>query len=280
MDLDQHINNNYSYLNVDIAISRFRYLCQHYKVYSNVTQGEFNRITEQYIDDIVQLVWRGHSAFDGIRINNFFSNIWFRAVYLLQKRFIKIGLDLPKLVDRKMYLAIGTDEFYNRTERYIADLFDAMGRKKSIIAVDQMFPANEPWASMKYVSGSLAIVIDRDPRDIFLSMKEKKHMRFMPVDNVEEYVEYYKLLRTKRDKVLEDSRILFFYYEDIVLNYEDCIRKIEEFLHINNHIHKKEYFDPNNYLNRIGIWNKKKYDEVTLQQIRYIEKELKKYLYI
>ena len=83
-----------------------------------------------------------------------------------------------------------------------------------------------------------AIVVDRDPRDLWLVAKyadrASGEARFMPRQDVKIYVEYYRRLRMKQKK--EDTKdVLFVQFEDAIYNYDITVERIEKFLGCHKH---------------------------------------------
>ena len=143
------------------------------------------------------------------------------------------------------------------------------------ICFDQPFSGNTPENSMKFFEDPYAIVIDRDPRDLYLSGKYTKlpDIKFYPIDDVDKFIIYYKNLRKKQP---ENERILRLRFEDLIYNYEESISKIEKFLKLGEHKRKKEIFDPSKSINNTQLIRLHPEDA---EDIKKIEKELKEFLF-
>ena len=65
------------------------------------------------------------------------------------------------------------------------------------IVLDQPFEGNNPEQSFPFFYDPYAIIIDRDPRDLYLEYKYSTFvdMKFFPHSNVDEFILYYKNLR-------------------------------------------------------------------------------------
>ena len=71
---------------------------------------------------------------------------------------------------------------------------------------------------------------------------------------------------------------MFVRFEDMVYNYDETTRKIAEWLKLSekDHLYKYKYFNPEHSIKNTQTWKKIDCDQ---QEIAYIEKELKEYLY-
>ena len=67
-------------------------------------------------------------------------------------------------------------------------------------------------------------------------------------------------------------------FEDLVLNYNDTLKKIEDYLGLQDveHINKLKHFNPKKSINNLQIFNRKKEYKI---EASIIEEELKEYLY-
>ena len=98
---------------------------------------------------------------------------------------------------------------------------------------------------MKFYEDSYAVVVDRDPRDMYIFAKKVllSKGRFMPTDTVENFIEYYRLLRSGDSYRFENERVLRLRFEDMVYNYDATTKRIDDFLHVVN-TNKKSIFVP------------------------------------
>ena len=98
-----------------------------------------------------------------------------------------------------------------------------------------------------------------------------------PLD-VHEFCRYYKDLRKLENLYNSNIKALKINFEDLVLNYNETIKKIEDYIGLQDseHIHKLKHFNPEKSINNIQIFNRK--NEYILEA-NIIEKELKEYLY-
>ena len=124
------------------------------------------------------------------------------------------------------------------------------------------------------------IVVERDPRDVFILNKYKYRLLGSDVPfsfNVEDFCKQYKALRNN-EEIIENKNILRVKFEDFVYKYDEIEKKVADFLGYNlkKHTRKFERFDPKKSIMNTQVYLK---NEKYNQEIAYIEEHLKNYLY-
>lgn len=286
-DLEYHLVKQYSrHISGDAAIKRFKEVRGFNRtpiLKKTIPAREYIRISDEYINSIIQEEWYG---VDNIDYSTKFPLYNF-LVLVIKKVFFPFyekatGQAYKHWPARKMYLCINPEDFYEKTKIYTDNLMKAMGADLSKdIVLDQVFEGNRPENSFLFFRDARAIVVDRDPRDVFLLAKHGKRSsaetRFMPRENVNVFVNYYKKIRPMHT---DDSsgKVLRIRFEDLIYNYESTCRLIEEFTGYKNHKFPKKYFDPAISVYNTQLFHNPKYCH-DMEDIRFIEKELKEYLY-
>lgn len=284
-DLEFHLVKNPSrYFSSDVAIRRFKNYIKFRNTprsgYRVLTNNQFATISDNYIESLIQVKWKGKWSFDAVEANWIEKNIKYRILGRLQ-RLVDIVFKkyIPILPDRTMYLSIKPESFYKLSSNYIKEILTSIcGDKKDKIVLDQPFSGDNPEKSFIFFENPFAIIVDRDPRDLYILAKKVvlSNGRFMPSDDVEAFVEYYKVLRSNQNKPNDTKRVLKINFEDLVYEYDSTIKKIKVFADLDNHTFKKRYFDPDISKNNTQLF--KKYKEYN-EEIRYIEKELAQWLF-
>lgn len=194
--------------------------------------------------------------------------------YILQrKNVLTEDFNCPK---DKIYFIKNYDEFKKLQKEYIHDLLEKIGEKKKekeYLVFDHLLPVSLLDKEKLYFEEIKAIVVDRDPRDIYILNIEKWKEKFVPI-KIDEYVDWYKLHRIKKD----NNNILKVRFEDLIYKNEEITDKIKKFIGIDekNHQSIKKYFDIDISIKNTQLFKKyKKYNK----EIQYIEKELKEYCY-
>lgn len=274
IDLDYHVNHSASYLNGDVAVHRFWNLCKKCGMPKEYRE-QFLNITKEYLSEIAGTSWQGFSAFDDTRLAGV-SYLFWRIKRLYSIIIYHFFKKRSAACSRTMYLAHHSRQFSQATEKYldrIAELCESKG--KNISVFNQFFSASQPEMSMKYAKSAKTIVVERDPRDVFILGKMKRETSCYPYDDVKSYVEYFNACQGNADKA-ESERVLRIQFEDLIYHYDDIVQKIEDFLGIKEHVRKKQYFKPEVSVNNTQL--KERFPQMR-EDIEYIEKTLKDDLY-
>lgn len=283
LDLEYHlVNQPVRYYSSDIAIYRFlEYVKKEQKYnihFSKNTNGQFQRISEKYIEKLTQIKWRGYWYFDYY----FHSLLYDKVIFALGHR---IDQKIKKLTTiriskrRFMHLSVQPDNFYEASREYIRDILKAMGLDlNEKILLDQPFPYNDPESCFKFFDDPVAIVLNRDPRDVYVFFKEyiSETESWLACDSVEDFINYYKLIRKK--KYVDSDRIITLQYEDLVFHYDDIRNKLVKLLKIKNTCENRRnlFFKPEISIGNVQIY--KRFPELD-NDIKKIEDELGDYLY-
>ena len=274
-DLEYRLMNQKArYYSSDIAIKSFKKftnaICHNEKSYYNkLTDGHFNELVDEYLNNITQVKYKGNWMYD----DYIFDSIFEKIKYALLKR-IK---PLKNIVQREINFSVSPDNFYDETRKFLKKVYNYHNIKGNFV-IDQAFPGNNPVNSMRlFGDDSKAIVIIRDPRDVYLTYKRNKERGYtwFPVDTVEDFITFLKNQYTFDYK---NKNILYVQFEDLVYNYEKTAKKIVKFcgLKPEDHVDKFKYFSPKKSLkNTQRFKNNTKY----ASDIKKIEKEMKDYLY-
>ena len=175
---------------------------------------------------------------------------------------------------------ITSEKFYEESHRYIYDIIDVVSKGKENIILDQFLLPFNLFRVDNYFDDRLkAIVVERDPRDVFIINKyiwQKKQICVpFPLD-VNEFCSFYKKMR-ESEKECNSNKVLRIRFEDLIYNYDDEVKRITKFLGFTSkdHINKKSRFDPDISIKNTQLFRKKEYQE----ESKIIERELEKYLY-
>lgn len=282
-DLEYHLMKQYAKnASGDMAIKRFLSSVNYAHtpfVGQAVPRKEYIILSKEYVSSICQANWIGMESADyevgflpkSVTVLAFKKFIipWYEKIFKKTYNFWPL---------RRLYVAIEPEGFYEKSAKYMEKMLLAMGFDLSKpILLNQPFEGNNPENSFKYFKNPKAIVVDRDPRDVFLA-HEKVYFgegRHMPRGDVKAFVELYRNVR-KNQKRIENDKIIFINFEDLVYNYEETTQKVMNFLGIKDHSNPKKFFDPEKSIFNTQLYNKYLgYDD----EIKYIENELKEYLF-
>ena len=191
-----------------------------------------------------RLVWKFTNQFKSAQQSKFLQMV----LPVDEKIFIKESI---KLIDRVLYSS-------------------TKNRKKHIV-IDQGANFWEPESSTKFYSNKKIILITRDPRSIFASMKSRKSLSY-PGHDVNTFIVWYKSIISKVKSNKNSKNILLIKYEDFIFNHKNESKKLLKFLKIkkiNRNTFNIDDSKKNVYKAKIILTNKEK---------NLIEIKLKKYL--
>jgi hypothetical protein len=279
-DLDFHLNVNGSkFLSSSVAIPRFRKVAN--LLLNNATKGEVKKITDEYLDRLVQVRWKGLAQGQILLHNSWvFKHFAFNFTYKLFRRLPpnlckKINLYPLNMIE----LSIEPDQFSEATLEYTDKIIQAMGLDISkTIVLDQPFAGNNPAKSLKYFRNSKAIIVDRDPRELYLLAKVyfPKTSYQIPYERVDDFILYYKNMHKTLAHSMGNSNVLYLRFEDLVYEYDKTVNKVMNFLGLENHARPRTCFVPEKSMVNTRLYIKcKDYAD----DIKKIEKELSEFIY-
>jgi hypothetical protein len=272
------------YFSSDSAIRRFIKYMNHQKDrYNYISDGKFEQLYQKFLNEVIQIMWYGNTtvhAYQDTGMGYFFKQKLARAFRIRFERGLK-KINNPCWPDKKMYYSYMDDSaFMDCARTFIQEFIEAIVGKSNtrIIAIDQAFCANNVKKEFQYFDDCKAIVVFRDPRDIYTLAKTSLGMqgRFIPSDDVDTFIKYYKgLMKSLRYAASEEA--LYINFEDLVYNYALTVNKIESFLGLTNSEHTgKSKFNPDISINNTQLALKHTYMQ---SDISKIEEELSDYLY-
>lgn len=284
-DLAYHLMNPRRFTACDVAISRFRDKMK--KEFSGNPHfwgihsfESLQKETDNFINSITQIRWKGFWTYD---VSNYcyFKQRIYGAIIRLHRYLPKLALYIEKkLFYRDMYFSITPKDFYIKVRQYTNRILELLGYDTSrLIVINQLFSGDNPIKGFPFFDSPKAIVIDKDPRDLYISCKKvvKYDCAWVPTDDVKQFVEYYKSIRNQL-YTLNDNNVLIVKFEDLIYNYEKEVSRIEHFLGISHSIHikKKKVFNPDKSIANTQLF--KRYPCYNAD-IKYIEENLRDFLF-
>lgn len=174
------------------------------------------------------------------------------------------------------------EEFYDRTRLYFNELFGALGESAcSGFILSNAFEPFEPLQSIALFDCAKSIIVDRDPRDIYLSalmagkIAGSKVGQAVTGGGVQTFIDRFRVYRSKFEN--QSPSVYRTNFESLVLNYDEELLRIRNFLGPENlnHSQKGAYFNPNESAKNIGQWkmdkNKKYFSDVELIKSELLE---------
>ncbi len=287
-DLEYHLMKQHTRQSMSItAIQRFQARIERFSKAWNRRTGisyrDIEKFTDEYVDSITQVKYIGPSPRIYKGGNKFINEKLGNAIIL--RRIIR-PLEKKGIIKNNYYgypfdevrLSIHPDNFYEASRLYIKNILSAMGADFSkIVVLDQAFSGVNPVSSFPFYEDPYAIVVDRDPRDMYIFAKKKLLSvgRFMPTDSVEHFIRYYRLLRDNQPYKEKNDRCLVIRFEDMVYDYDRTTALIDQFLGITNS-NRKTIFVPE--ISAANTNLPRKFPEFA-DDVSVIERELSEYIF-
>lgn len=178
---------------------------------------------------------------------------------------------------------ISKEEFVSKTKKYLEKLFLEMAQDNEYILFDQLFPTNVDPDYLDYFDFAKVIIVDRDPRDLYFMNKVFWGCGYIPSENVDVYVKWFK---ETRKNVSENPDILCINFEDMIFDTENTQKRLCDFTGIDIRLHDKprtvlfveKSITNTQVFNRYLITDKE-INACIQNDLELIEKELKDYIY-
>lgn len=247
--------------------------------YKKIIGDDFMQITEKYINKIQQF------NFDGF---------WYMHEEVDAKMFIKLVLLKPlkmifgsnkfkkvlKYNDGMRISFIEPKDFYEYSSEYINELLTLMSQGNENIILDQLLLPFNLYRVDNYFDDRLkVIVVERDPRDVFIINKYIWNKRQLTVPfptDVNLFCDFYKKMR-QSEKYTNSKKVCRVRFEDLIYNYDSEVERISSFLGFDasDHINPKSRFNPDISIKNTQLFRKKEY----MPEATIMKEKLAEYLY-
>ncbi len=229
----------------DIYINNFIDAMRRLNDYNYVWYGSYHKLFGdsfmQLVDDFVSSISEkrdGSNSFHNIRTR--FSVVkaamQFVAKIIYKKKIVQYGRMYIRDGNPVYFSMPSADELNSAAQRFTEGYFQLFNKEKNVAIYDHLIWPQQVNSHKNCFTDSLkVIVVNRDPRDVFLSSKYiwckpgkgnsigKPHFGDDPVTFSDEW----------RRTVITDNtnpNALHVFFEDLVYNYEETVRRIEGFL--------------------------------------------------
>ncbi len=266
---DLYVNNfvNFTINNSASSFERFEnYFKNAFR--NHKKKKELNKELENFFNKILYLKYYGLPSF----VRNKFS-IEKKIKFYFDRLVLKKNINNIKLF--KMTLPIEKKSFLKLCNKFINNLIKILhpgSKKYKNIIINQGGSFWNIDDSTKFYDYSKTIVVNRDPRSIFWSMKRTQAFAY-PSNNVDMFILWYKKIQEFSENNLSRSKKLInINYERFLENFESERKKIDKF--VGQKSVGKTNFDLEK--SRKNLYKAK--DKLQKKELRKIEKKLKKYL--
>ena len=285
LDLELSVVDNWEFIRHNTAIKDFLEYCSMLgrsesifkkvgKDFSNILNVDLMKESITYISKINNFTYIGDTMLHRYHLNALQS--------FKQRLNSKFGLSNATL----MHFSRPTKEkFLLETNEYLKRTFENYAANKKIhkVILDQAVSPTNIKKTLNYFGNAKLIIVDRDPRDIYANMIDKKMFLGVDILNDElahKYIEWHRIVRQQSiqdvDNASMQDKVLRLNFEDLFLHYEGTIKKIKEFLEIDfNHKDKGIKFCSKSIDKHVGIWK----NSPNQDAMKYIETELDEYCF-
>ena len=256
-----------------------------YGSYQKLFGDSFMKLVDDFVDSISEKR-EGSNSFHNVksRFSLIKAAMQYAAKIIYKKKIVQYGRKYIK-DGNPVYFSMPTIEELNSAAQKFTDGYFKLFNDKDFIGVyDHLIWPQQVNSHQNCFSTNLKIiVVNRDPRDVFLSSKYvwckpglgnsvgKPHFGDNPVKFTEEW---------RRTVILNNTNPNAFhiYFEDLVYKYEETVREIEEFIGLssNDHVAYKSKFQPEKSIENTQVFTQ---NEAFEREVKVIEDTLYDYLY-
>lgn len=238
LDLYQALCVSWSPIRSSEAIRRFRRLIRYFggqrnlrdrlfrygPQYDAIIEG-FTHKSEKFINNLILAEWQSDWPFADFDESH--------SLTILKKNLRRFGLGKKKTV----YLSSFSEcKFRELSLSYIRELFEEnYDSNTQGLLLNNCFEPFNPLLSMKFFPESRAIIVDRDPRDIYISASKTRNVNGVDVGGavigggVETFIDRFLAYR-KNVSVESSSKVMRTNFENLILKNSDELDKISSFL--------------------------------------------------
>tara|TARA_Y100000816_G_scaffold220828_1_gene165821 strand:- start:11333 stop:12313 length:981 start_codon:yes stop_codon:yes gene_type:complete len=277
LDLENVIINQFTINKSTLAYDKFvkliKFYCdqnRRFKIGKNLVKHNkhLDSLLKNFLNNILILEYNGETAFTNFN-SSFYESFKHKISNYLHK--FKKGKRKNR---KKLFMFCDSEIFEKEVKKLFSELFEKNNQKKKDIILEQAGTIFHPKSSLKYFNNPYSLCVLRDPRDIYTELKRKNYK--FPGYSVEIFCSWYANIQKKinlSEKL--DQKVFFLNFEDFVIKKTETINKIFDHIGYDRLEINKVDFNFNRCENNINLFKK----ELRNDEIVYIEKKLKKYLY-
>ena len=287
MDLEKALVDDWSPIRSDVAVKRFMKLVTKMSghkrrtfsikeekliswSYNQLLGEKFYQYSCEYAESLIDIKIK--AGWPYYEMCETFDEIFRRRLKKVFRILLSLlkGQGIPKqpiFNEIDLFIASG-DGFYEKTQSYLENILSIPLSSEVVhtIVMHNAFEPFNPWRAIRYFKDAKCIVVDRDPRDIYvtaLSYSEgfnddpSVYSKISCAFNVKYFIKRFEILRKNTNISKDDGdRILRISFERMVMEYEETVRKIYQFLGESEDTHTKKglFFNPFNSVKNIGLW--------------------------
>jgi hypothetical protein len=282
LDLQSALTTHWSPIRSSEAIRNFMRLVSLYRgnrsLYSRLTTTGahydhffpgFTEISKRFIESLISACWECEWPFA-----SYSHDQW---TVVMQKFSAKVGWGNRQ----EVFLSRMTEgDFVTKSQKYLHELFQGIAsRGHKALILNNAFEPFYPERSIELIKNAKSIVVDRDPRDVYISAMSAGKIAGSQVglavtgDGVDKFIQRFKIYRMMPFK--PSQNVYRINFESLILDYKLEVSRIRDFLDESESLYEKQgsIFHPENAKSNIALWRKDMYSHL-LSDIQIIEAEL------
>lgn len=186
------------------------------------------------------------------------------AKIILRRNYGALGCKYIYDKNPQMFLTASYDEFVNAARLFVKEYFDLCQIADNDMIYDHLiYPEQSNVVERFFDDDFRLIVVDRDPRDIYVSDRyfwstAKFGFQTMPMPReINAFCDYWEAMHKRAEKQCGNKNILFLQFEDLIYNYDETVDKIFDFCEIDKarHLNKRNIFNPDLSINNTQVFN-------------------------
>lgn len=288
-DLEYNLVENHNRHNSGHALKRFKRLTdfnagtKFNKRYEPFFDNQYKKISYKYIDRLTDFTFKGYWFYDLYDKGTFYYYLTRLPEKIMSKLHgspedVVFTNPLPNEIT---YCSHPTEEqFLTYTKEYIDELLTIANKEhKPYLMVDQIVPPSNIQRFVRYFNDIKVIVVDRDPRDLYILTKYMWKDPVVPCESVDLFCKWFAYIREHRKTEVYDPKYaILVQFEDLIYKYDATTTRIMDWLGLTKeqHVSPKSGFDPAKSIKNTKLWiSHPEYQK----EAEEIAKKLPEYLY-
>ena len=280
-DLEYNLVENPHRLNSGYALRRYMKFARETAYgYRKIFGSNWLKYSQEYVDSLVTETYKGYWHGDLQLLSGPQKFIYYsrRAKDKLMPKPLKKPFRYNYFPNQDYYhVHITRDEFIEKTQAYVDKLCRLLNPKNQpFIVLDQFVATSNITRYLSYVKDIRVIVVDRDPRDLFV--QQRRYGDHVLPAEAEPFARVFRDHRAMIGDIPDDAPVLRLQFEDLIFHYDEEMKKIVEFIgeDWSHHVAPKKHFNPAVSAANLQMW--KKFPEYA-EDCEIIAKMLPEFLY-
>ena len=260
-DLEFNLVENPHRLNSGYALRRYMKVARETAYgYRKIFGNKWLKYSKEYVDSLVTETYKGYWHGDLQLLSGPQKFIYYsrRAKDKLMPKPLKKPFRYNYFPNQDYYhVHITRDEFIEKTQAYVDKLCKLLNPKNQpFIVLDQFVATSNIMRYVSYVKDIRVIVVDRDPRDLFV--QQRRYGDHVLPAEAAPFARVFRDHRAMIGDIPADAPVLRLQFEDLIFNYDEEMKKIVEFVgeDWSHHVAPKKHFDPAVSAANLQMWKK------------------------